>query len=276
MHIGLCLVCSFRGTAGVGQGKRDQRDLSKAVVDYICRMQPRGNVTGIRNKKHRKHFNKLLQQLKECRLPGSQKRAYAVSWRMVNTRSFGLPQNRKRIYIMGARRSTRKGVKTRKPNMVHSLPESKFACLDDFLKSRNSFHQSRKEHSPEFSYQIRPRSIPKSEFRPRSIPKSEFRPRSTPKLDFQLCSKLPSWFSARKTQVRAWRGPGAGLVRVWCGPGAGHCRRGAGGGFNQSCGTHRIAPSILRHAQDCSSHSCSTHRIALMQHQQLGLGTILA
>ena len=45
---------------------------------------------------------------------------------MVNSRSFGLPQNRKRIYIMGARRSTRKGVKTRKPNMVHSLPESKF------------------------------------------------------------------------------------------------------------------------------------------------------
>ena len=27
-----------------------------------------------------------------------------------------------------------KGVKTRKPNMVHSLPESKFACLDDFLE----------------------------------------------------------------------------------------------------------------------------------------------
>ena len=107
-------------------------------MDYICRMQPRGfvleNVTGIRNKKRRKHFNKLLQQLKECRLPGSQKRAYAVSWRMVNSRSFGLPQNRKRIYIMGARRSTRKGVKTRKPNMVHSLPESKFACLDDFLE----------------------------------------------------------------------------------------------------------------------------------------------
>ena len=82
-------------------------------MDYICRMQPRGfvleNVTGIRNKKHRKHFNKLLRQLKECRLPGSQKRAYAVSWRMVNSPSFGLPQNRKRIYIMGARRSTRKG-----------------------------------------------------------------------------------------------------------------------------------------------------------------------
>ena len=107
-------------------------------MDYICCMQPREfvleNVTGVRNKKHRKHFNKLLQQLKECRLPGSQKRAYAVSWRMVNSRSFGLPQNRKRIYIMGARRSTRKGVKTRKPNMVHSLPESKFACLDDFLE----------------------------------------------------------------------------------------------------------------------------------------------
>ena len=38
-------------------------------MDYICRMQPRGfvleNVTGIRNKKHRKHFNKLLQQLKD-------------------------------------------------------------------------------------------------------------------------------------------------------------------------------------------------------------------
>ena len=107
-------------------------------MNYICRTQPRGfvleNVTGIRNKKHRKHFNKLLQQLEECRLPGSQKRAYAVSWRMVNTRSFGFPQNRKRIYIMGARRSTRKGVKTRKPNMVHLLPESKFACLDDFLE----------------------------------------------------------------------------------------------------------------------------------------------
>ena len=99
-------------------------------------MQPRGfvleNVTGIRNKKHRKHFNKLLRQLKECRLPGSQKRAYAVSCRMVNSRSFGLPQNRKRIYIMGARRSTRKGVKTRKPNMVHDFLEKGLpkVCLE--------------------------------------------------------------------------------------------------------------------------------------------------
>ena len=129
-------------------------------MGYICRMQPRGfvleNVTGIRNKKHRKHFNKLLQQLKECRLPGSQKRAYAVSWRMVNSRSFGLPQNRKRIYIMGARRSTRKGVKTRKPNMVHSLPESKFACLDDWasqgghqeaLQNQAEQHFGRKEEA---------------------------------------------------------------------------------------------------------------------------------
>ena len=105
-------------------------------MDYICRMQPRGfvleNVTGIRNTKHRKHFNKLLQQPKECRLPGSQKRAYAVSWRMVNTRSFGLRRT--------GRGSTSwapggyKGVKTREPNMVHSVPESKFACLDDFLE----------------------------------------------------------------------------------------------------------------------------------------------
>ena len=61
----------------------------------------------------------------------------------------------------------------------------------------------------EFSYQIRPRSIPKSEFRPCSIPKSDFRPRSIPKSDFRLCSKL-RWFSARKTLVRAWRGPRQG------------------------------------------------------------------
>ena len=28
----------------------------------------------------------------------------------------------------------------------------------------------------------------------------------------------------KKTLVRAWRGPGAGLARAWCGPGAGLVR----------------------------------------------------
>ena len=82
--------------------------------------------------------------------------------------------------------------------------------------------------------------------------------------------------------VWAWRGPGAGLVRAWRGPGAGlvrataaaprvsqrpASRRGAGGVFSQSCRQHRIPStgllhSILRRAQDCSTHSCADNRIA--------------
>ena len=57
--------------------------------------------------------------------------------------------------------------------------------------------------------------------------------------------------------------------------------------FSQSCCQRRIAPlnpapstgllhSILHRAQDCSTQSCADDRIAPMQHQQLGLETVLA
>ena len=80
-----------------------------------------------------------------------------------------------------------------------------------------------------------------------------------------------------------WCGPGAGLARAWRGlllakplaefsvnPGL------STGLPLQSCAGNRIAPSILRWQQDCSTHSCADSRIAPMQHKQLGLGTILA
>ena len=43
----------------------------------------------------------------------------------------------------------------------------------------------------------------------------------------------------------------------------------------QSCAEHRIAP-LNPASQDCSTHSCADSRIAPMQHKQLGLGTVLA
>ena len=62
-------------------------------------------------------------------------------------------------------------------------------------------------------------------------------------------------------QAEVGLGPGAGLVGAWCGPGA--------------------ALAILCWAQDCCLNPAAatgllTHRIALMQHQQLWLGAVLA
>ena len=78
---------------------------------------------------------------------------------------------------------------------------------------------------------------------------------------------------------KPWRGPGAGLVRAWCGPGAGHCHRGADAEVSVNVNpvaSGGLLHSILLSAQDCSTQSCREHRIALMQHQQLGLGAVLA
>ena len=83
-------------------------------------------------------------------------------------------------------------------------------------------------------------------------PKSENQPRSTPKSDW------------------GWRGPGAGLVRAWCGPGAGLVRA--------WCGLVLVNPVVPVNpvvGQDCPSQSCRHGRIALMHHQQLGLGAVL-
>ena len=55
--------------------------------------------------------------------------------------------------------------------------------------------------------------------------------------------------------------PGAGLVRAWCGPG------------NPVVGA---GLELQSSAQDCFTQSCRHSRIALMQHQQLRLGAVLA
>ena len=57
------------------------------------------NVQGMTTHKHKDAFANVLSSLR-----GGLDNNYMVSWRVVNTADFGLPQNRPRLYIIGMRR----------------------------------------------------------------------------------------------------------------------------------------------------------------------------
>jgi DNA (cytosine-5)-methyltransferase 1 len=61
------------------------------------------NVKGMTTGKHKDAFANVLRSLRD-----GLHNKYIVSWRVLNTADFGLPQNRPRLYIIGMRRDALK------------------------------------------------------------------------------------------------------------------------------------------------------------------------
>lgn len=98
--------CQPYSGVGLNQGTKDVKGRGKIfphLLDYINQKQPKAfvleNVKGLTNKKHKKTFMNILTALEKSK-------NYIVMWKILNTRSFGLPQSRPRVYIVGLRRNT--------------------------------------------------------------------------------------------------------------------------------------------------------------------------
>ena len=97
--------CQPWSAAGLGQGEQDKHGRGRIfghILDYLCHKTPKcyilENVKGIATSTHRAAFHEMLTALRA----GGR---YLVSWRVLNTADYGLPQNRPRVYIIGVLRS---------------------------------------------------------------------------------------------------------------------------------------------------------------------------
>lgn len=89
--------CQAFSVAGKGLGELDPRGtLFWEIVRIAEVKKPRymllENVKGLTTKKHLGTFNKILEELKRI--------GYLVHWKVVNTKDYGIPQNRERVFFV--------------------------------------------------------------------------------------------------------------------------------------------------------------------------------
>lgn len=90
--------CQPFSSAGLGKGEIDIRGTLFYDIIRICEeKRPKHilleNVKGLITQRHHETFNKVLTELKRI--------GYDVQWRLLNTKDYGIPQNRERVWIYG-------------------------------------------------------------------------------------------------------------------------------------------------------------------------------
>jgi len=89
--------CQSFSVAGKRKGELDPRGTLFYDIIRICEVKkPKymllENVKGLTFKNHRKTFEKILSELKRI--------GYDVRWKILNTKNYGIPQNRERIFFV--------------------------------------------------------------------------------------------------------------------------------------------------------------------------------
>lgn len=92
--------CQSWSLAGAMKGKEDSRgQLFYEYVRVIKDKKPKAfvaeNVKGIVSKAHINSFNEIVDMFKEC--------GYIVTYKVVNAKNYGVPQDRERVFIVGIR-----------------------------------------------------------------------------------------------------------------------------------------------------------------------------
>jgi len=112
--------CQPFSAQGKGEGIHDSRGrgtIFSSILEYIDVKKPKAflleNVEGLMQEAHHEDFMKMIQKL-EAAAEGR----YSVKWDVSNTADFGTPQNRERIYIIGA-------PKTCKPKFAMPIPPAR-------------------------------------------------------------------------------------------------------------------------------------------------------
>ena len=88
--------CQPFSSAGLGMGELDIRGTLFHDVIRICEAKKPEhilleNVKGLTTKRHKETFEKILSELKRI--------GYDVTWKVLNTKDYGIPQNRERLWI---------------------------------------------------------------------------------------------------------------------------------------------------------------------------------
>ena len=98
--------CQPYSSAGKGMGLLDERNRAHTIfplLEYIKLQQPRvvmlENVSGLL-KQHKETLIAILEALKSIRDNMTGGQCYAVSYRLLNTQNFNVPQHRERVYIV--------------------------------------------------------------------------------------------------------------------------------------------------------------------------------
>ena len=91
--------CQPFSSAGLGLGELDIRGTLFYDVIRICeKKRPKHilleNVKGLTTKRHKETFNKILSELNRI--------GYDVRWKVLNSKDYGIPQNRERLWIYGS------------------------------------------------------------------------------------------------------------------------------------------------------------------------------
>jgi len=105
--------CQSWSEAGAGRGIDDDR--GKLFLDYIRILKDKKpkfflceNVGGMLLDKHKNNFNKFIAEFENA--------GYKVSWQLVDANDFDVPQNRKRVIIVGYRKDLNKKFEFPKPH----------------------------------------------------------------------------------------------------------------------------------------------------------------
>ena len=129
--------CQAFSSAGKRRGFSDKRGtLFFEVMRILNAKTPSGflleNVEGLVNHDSGKTLRTITDSLKDA--------GYHVAWRVLNAKDFGLPQDRKRIYIAGSRKGMPdlSGFETSRKTLAeileHGLPCEHSAFIDTLLK----------------------------------------------------------------------------------------------------------------------------------------------
>jgi len=121
-------VCGFPcqpfSNAGLKMGSKDIRsNIMLECIETIKETKPKvfilENVKNFKSMENGKIFEYLINKLNNLKI-------YNIYWKIMNTKDYGIPQNRERIYIIGIQRDKDKGFKfpiilKKKPNLTKFL-----------------------------------------------------------------------------------------------------------------------------------------------------------
>lgn len=106
--------CQSFSLAGRNRGLADARgQVLGFVLGYIAKRLPAifvlENVRNLLSVTHETVVAYIVSSLSKVMLPGTNRAAYDVQWHRLNSKNFGVPQSRERVYIVGRRRDLIKG-----------------------------------------------------------------------------------------------------------------------------------------------------------------------
>jgi DNA (cytosine-5)-methyltransferase 1 len=91
--------CQPFSLGGLNQGRRDKRDMIPEFLRVIEEVAPEAflmeNVPGLTTKKHKAYLEQVLAAFASL--------GYNLSWAVLNAANYGVPQKRKRLFVVGFR-----------------------------------------------------------------------------------------------------------------------------------------------------------------------------